>query len=144
MVEGKASAGRIGFEAQGNTLTMILPSGDRLWYHDATIVEGRYGPQIRCKWAARAPKRYDSEWPTRHLYGGLLAENATQGASRDLLAQALLAQRDWVLHSHDELVADDADCTPEDVRRIMLAPHDWARGLPLEAKVIRAARYAKE
>jgi DNA polymerase len=143
MVEGEASAGRIRFEAQGSTLNMILPSGGRLWYHDATIVEGRYGPQIRCKWAAKAPKKNEPDWPTRHLYGGLLAENATQGTARDPLAEAMLAGENWVLHGHDELVADDPDCTTDDVRRIMLASPDWARGLPLDAKVTRADRYAK-
>ena len=82
----------------------------------------------------------------KSIYGGLLAENATQAVARDLLALSLLrleeAGYEVLLHVHDEVViAGEHD--PEEIARIMCTLPEWAEGLPLAAHGGVLERYGK-
>ena len=80
-----------------------------------------------------------------------MAENATQAAARDIMAEAML--RAWrrlqavpVMTVHDELVypLDAGAHGWSQMEALMLEPPSWAGGLPLagEAKIMR--RYGVE
>ena len=136
-------------------LTMVLPSGRIICYPQArlTEVETPNGGEtelsaIKANWR---PKEGESEWPRIRLYGGLIAENATQACAADILREALvdLTELDWpvVGHVHDELlleVADDevAEATDQ-LRRAMMTPPAWADGLPLNCEIWTGRRYRK-
>ena len=85
------------------------------------------------------------------LHGGIIAENWTQGAARDVLASAWLrcaaAGFRPVLSVHDELVFEVKEETAhEDLRKIVLImerPLAWAAGLPLKADGKLMSRYGK-
>ena len=74
------------------------------------------------------------------LYGGIIAENATQATARDILTEALPRVDKTVAHVHDELVLDGGS------RRALTAAMsrvpDWAPGLPVAAEITTATRYS--
>ena len=150
------TVGRVSFMCgKAGLLTMGLPSGRVLCYPQARceLIETERGDQwevsaIKATWR---PKQGDTEWPRIRLYGGLLAENATQAAAADILREALveLTELDWpvVGHTHDELlleVEDDevAEAT-EQLRRAMMTAPSWADGLPLNCEIWNGERYRK-
>lgn len=88
-------------------------------------------------------------WQRISTYGGSLAENVTQAASRDLLASAILrfSQRDAsiILHVHDEVVIESPKgaMSVKDAERIMCELPEWAAGLPVGAEGWAGPRYRK-
>jgi DNA polymerase len=85
------------------------------------------------------------------LYGGLLAENASQALARDVFSDILLRLEslghNTIMHVHDEVVIeakkDDADQILCDVLSAMSAPISWIPDLPLEAEGKVTERYEK-
>jgi hypothetical protein len=73
------------------------------------------------------------------LYGGLLTENVTQGACRDLLAHALVnldhAGYNPVLHSHDEPCGEVREGwgSVEEFEAIIMRRPEWAADWPIRA-----------
>jgi len=136
-------------------LTMVLPSGRIICYPQARIteVETPSGVEtelsaIKANWK---PKEGEKEWPRVRLYGGLIAENATQATAADILREALveLTDLDWpvVGHTHDELLLevedDEIDEATEQLRRVMMTAPGWADGLPLNCEIWDGRRYRK-
>lgn len=82
-------------------------------------------------------------------YGGHLSENVTQGASRDVLADAMIrmddAGYDLALHVHDEARAEVpyGFGSVEECTRIMGAGSEWAVGLPIAVECEDMRRYHK-
>lgn len=77
----------------------------------------------------------------KHVYGGLLAENAVQSLARDIVAEQALwiraSKRPIGTTTHDEIVAipsesDGPACLAHMLERMKIAP-TWAAGLPLNA-----------
>jgi DNA polymerase len=76
------------------------------------------------------------------LYGGLLAENCSQGLARDVFSDMLLrvgaAGIPVIMHVHDELICEVPEETAEEalatVLRIMHSPPDWIPDLPVAAE----------
>jgi DNA polymerase bacteriophage-type len=105
---------------------------------------------------ARSRTVYDASnsnrWMRHKTYGGSLAENFVQAASRDLLADALVRLEDrgfeTVMHVHDEAVievdADAPDSVQAAIERLMCQLPPWAAGLPLHSKAWRGSRYRKD
>lgn len=119
-----------------DTLTILLPSGRKLFYVSPQIGENQWGkPSLSYMGMNQTSKK----WQRIETYGGKLVENSVQAIARDCLAQAIenleTAGIPVVFHIHDEVVID---CTPDtasldDVIQIMSKPIPWASGLPLGA-----------
>ena len=117
-------------------LTVLLPSGRKLYYNSPQIGENKWGgPSISYMGMDQTTKK----WKRVETYGGKLVENCVQAVARDCLAQAIenLEKEGLpvVFHIHDEVVIDcRADtATLDDVVNIMSRPIPWAPGLPLNA-----------
>lgn len=117
-------------------LTVLLPSGRKLYYNSPQIGENKWGgPSISYMGMDQTTKK----WKRIETYGGKLVENCVQAVARDCLAQAIenleAEGLPVVFHIHDEVVIDcRADtATLDDVVDIMSRPIPWAPGLPLNA-----------
>jgi len=85
------------------------------------------------------------------LWGGLVAENASQGLARDIFSDMMvrvaLAGHKIVMHVHDELVveapADKAEETLADIIKIMSTPPEWIPDIPVSAEGSILRRYEK-
>lgn len=117
-------------------LTVLLPSGRKLYYNSPQIGENKWGgPSISYMGMDQTTKK----WKRIETYGGKLVENCVQAVARDCLAQAIenLEKEGLpvVFHIHDGVVIDcRADtATLDAVVNIMSRPIPWAPGLPLNA-----------
>lgn len=120
-------------------MTILLPSGRKLYYPSPEIGVNRWGnPSVSYMGQNQTTKR----WERVETYGGKLVENIVQALARDCLAIAienLEAQGlHVVFHIHDEVVIDtpawaDEDTMLETVTKIMTKPIPWAQLLPLNA-----------
>lgn len=119
-------------------MTVLLPSGRKLYYVEPSVGENRWGgPSITYMGVNDKNK-----WGRIETYGGKLVENVVQAIARDCLAQAIehleAAGLPVVFHIHDEVVIDTAafdtnDAMLDKVVKIMSTPIPWAEGLPLGA-----------
>lgn len=142
--------------AQGREVTYLcansflfcrLPSGRVLAYPYPRVVEGDDG---KSKLQYMGENSLTKQWEWTGTYGGKLAENVTQAASRDVLAEALLRLDErgaqTVLHVHDEVVVEipeSSPLTPEQFEQILSESPAWAGGLPIAAEAWRGKRYRK-
>lgn len=120
-------------------MTILLPSGRKLYYPSPEIGVNRWGnPSVSYMGQNQTTKR----WERVETYGGKLVENIVQAIARDCLAIAienLEAQGlHVVFHIHDEVVIDtpawgDEDTMLDTVTKIMTKPIPWAQALPLNA-----------
>ena len=121
-------------------LTILLPSGRKLYYVNPDIGENRWGnPSISYMGMDQSTKK----WKRIETYGGKLVENVVQAIARDCLAQAIdhleASGYPVVFHVHDEVVIDiepyaDDETMLNNVVTIMANPIPWAVGLPLGAE----------
>ena len=118
-------------------MTILLPSGRKLFYNSPQIGENRWGnPSISYMGMEQTKKK----WTRIETYGGKLVENIVQAIARDCLALSIerLKQAGYnvIFHIHDEVCIEcDADkASLEDVTRIMSQPVPWAVDLPLNAE----------
>ena len=158
-------AGRqVKFRKSGSFLWMLLPSNRALCYPYPEI------RTVMTPWGAEkealtfmtvvdpAQKKKiipdpnsKGRWQRVSTHGGPLAENATQGFCRDLLATAMTAIEaediPIVLHVHDEPVAEvkkfRAQYALERMIAIMSRTPGYAPGLPLAAEGWHGRRYRK-
>jgi DNA polymerase len=149
--------GLIQFSCGKDFLYMRLPSGRVLSYArpDTVFVlnEITKRQQRVLQYWAYGKNRDDpsakKEFAPVKSYGGLLAENATQAAARDVLVGAMIrmeaAGYPIVLHVHDEARAEvprgfgsKAEC-----ERIMAELPRWAAGLPVAVECDELERYHK-
>lgn len=120
-------------------MTILLPSGRKLYYPSPEIGVNRWGnPSVSYMGQNQTTKR----WERVETYGSKLVENIVQAIARDCLAIAienLEAQGlHVVFHIHDEVVIDtpawaDNDTMLDTVTKIMTKPIPWAQALPLNA-----------
>ncbi len=126
----------------GRYLSYVAPKFERVptpWDPEDSHIELT---ALKANWA---PKAGESTWPRYKLWYGVLCENITQAMCADLLRDVLIRFDDAglavVLHTHDEVVIEDADDVSEQMVRIMRSPPKWAQGLPLSADIHRGRRY---
>lgn len=120
-------------------LSILLPSGRKLYYINPTLSENRWGgASIAYMGVDQTSKR----WNKIETYGGKLTENVVQAIARDCLAESIerltAAGFHIVFHVHDEVVIDtpvfgDEETMLANVTEIMTYPLPWAPGLPLGA-----------
>ena len=125
-------------EREQDFLTIMLPSGRKLFYPKPSTLPGKFGtPGLRF-WGAN---QSTGKWEFTETYGGKLVNNIVQGTARDCLAEALerlrIAGYSTVFHVHDEVVIEvpeaGADAALADVIDIISEIPRWAGGLPLAA-----------
>jgi len=85
---------------------------------------------------------------SKNVYGGLLTENITQAAARDVFCLCYENLFDAGLHIpftvHDEAVIEaPMEATVEDISELMAVKPEWMPGLPVEAEVKEAPHYLK-
>lgn len=120
-------------------MTILLPSGRKLYYPSPEIGVNRWGnPSVSYMGQNQTTKR----WERVETYGGKLVENIVQAIARDCLAIAIENLESQglhvVFHIHDEVVIDtpawaDEDTMLDTVTKIMTKPIPWAQALPLNA-----------
>lgn len=120
-------------------LTILLPSGRKMYYVNPRITENRFGNQAVCY---DGIEQGSKKWGPIEMYSGKWVENITQAVARDCLALAIdnleAEGAPIVFHIHDEVVIDikpwaDPDTMLKKVTDIMTQPIPWAPGLPLNA-----------
>jgi len=156
---------QVKFRRSGSFLWMLLPSNRALCYPYPEIrtVITPWGAEKEAltfmtvvDMATQKHKILDDpnakgRWQRISTHGGPLAENATQGFCRDLLATAMTAIEaesiPIVFHVHDEPVAEVAQFRAayalERMVAIMSTTPSYAPGLPLVAEGYHAKRYRK-
>jgi DNA polymerase len=131
------------YDQDSGFLEMTLPSGRRLAYPAAMLFEDEARDTMTFSFldasGSRAGRMYH-ERKGAGAFGGLLLENATQAACRDIFVEVMprleAAGYPIVMHTHDEYVCE----TPEDFGSldeflaIITAPPRWAPDLPIAAK----------
>ena len=129
-------------------LTIMLPSGRRLFYPQPYLGENQFG-----RMAIHYKTQMGIKWVNTSTYGGKLVENITQAIARDCLALALnrLVQHGYrpLMHIHDEVVLEVPKSELHDdeidrINAIMCAPIPWAPGLLLNADGFVSPYYKKD
>ena len=138
-VNGLLLAREYDYDNGTDCLTILLPSGRKLYYINPSIGQNEWGrPSISYMGMDQKTKR----WKRIETYGGKLVENCVQAIARDCLAASIdrleAAKLPVVFHVHDEVVIDVAPFADDDtmlstVCSIMGEPVPWAPDLPLKA-----------
>jgi DNA polymerase len=138
------AGGHIKVQRDGPWTRVRLPSGRCLCYLHLKL-DGSG------KLSYAGVNQYTRQWGRIHTYGGKLAENITQAAARDVLAEnmpaAEAADYPIVLTVHDELVTepeDSPDYSVAGLSEILATVPSWATGLPLAAAGFETYRYRKD
>lgn len=138
----------IAFDRDDDYLSIVLPSGRRLYYYKPEIRENGLG---RDAIHFRGVDQKTKKWEVISTYGGKLTENIVQAVARDLLAHSLMnlhrAGFNIDFHIHDEVileVPEDSGRTLEEVIKIMCYLPGWADGLPLNADGFESHYYKKD
>lgn len=169
--EGPVTVGPVTFERTPPYLTVLLPSGRRIYYFKPKI-ERKIVLSKKSKWV-RNPKtgvsekvretyiRYDfthmardnapggtNRWRRVTSWAAVVFENLVQAIARDVLAVGLMrahkAGFKIVGHAHDEIIAvGDKQMPYQRLCEVMTRPIDWCPGLPLGAAGWSGAYYRK-
>jgi DNA polymerase len=137
------------FEYDGVSLTIQLPSGRKLFYHNPRIKPNKWG---RDAVQYKGTHQVTRKWGWIDSYGGKFTENIVQAIARDLLAYSMLRLNDEgfkiVMHVHDEAVCevptDDATDDLQIMCDIMGEEVPWAKGSPLVADGYITPFYKKD
>ena len=120
-------------------LSILLPSGRKLYYNSPAVGQNEWG---RATIAYTGMDQTSKKWKRIETYGGKLVENCVQAIARDCLAASIdrleAAGLRVVFHVHDEVVIDAQPWDTEgamlgQVCEIMGEPIPWAPDLPLKA-----------
>jgi DNA polymerase bacteriophage-type len=131
-------------------LTMLLPSGRRLYYRNARIVHDPDRKRDSIVYDGISP--YTKKWGDVRTWGSKLAENATQATARDVIVEAALRVDgfklgDLVLSVHDELVFEvdeqRAGTLAKGIQWEIDRRPSWARDLPVASEGAIMKRYGK-
>ena len=126
--------GGITFSYENGLLFMGLPSGRKLCYYKARIVDGKFGKPVIGYMGTNQKTR---KWEVIETYGPKLVENCVQAIARDCLLTAMRrldeAGFKITMHIHDEVIIEEpiGGRSLSDVEAIMSMPIPWAEGLLL-------------
>lgn len=144
----RVQCGYIGFEVVDDWLTVILPSGRRLYYlHPSVQIVMAYGkpkPQLSFK------EEFRGGMYRTTTYGGKMVENIVQGIARDLMANGMEQAEDngypiiGTVHDEEINEGEPGDGgSVKDLERLVCVLPDWARGCPIGAEGFETVRYRK-
>jgi len=116
----------VGFNNEGGTVVVTLPSGRCMFYPKANV-------------NAQGNLSYTTGGTKYHLYGGKIAENVTQASARDVFTDGCLLLEEHgfpvVLRVHDAAVTlipeADAEARLAEMHRLQIIVPDWCPGLPV-------------
>lgn len=137
------------FRLEGEWLTILLPSGRKLWYYDPRPVRKAVPwdeTDLRPSWTSLCVKM--GKVIRRQMYGGLITENVVQGLARDILVEAMFRAESaglWiVLTVHDEIV-DESTQSFKVLEQCMTEKSQWltSLGVPINIEGITTKRYKK-
>lgn len=144
------------FESNGLVMTILLPSGRKLFYCNPKLKRKVVRKSDGDTWETEAiiykGLGLNRQWVNVDTYGGKLTENIVQAISRDLLAEAMLKLDSKgariVMHVHDEIVnevsEDGAEEKLQTICDLMGKTPVWAEGLPLAAEGYLTPFYKKD
>jgi DNA polymerase len=130
---------------QQDEFSIDLPSGRSLNYGRLQAVSQKG----RTQYVAMMNK-HSKKMPVK-VYGGLLAENASQALARDIFCDMLCRIHDAglkiIFHVHDEVVLEvpeeTANLDLQRVIKIMSTPPEWIPDIPLAAEGSILTKYTK-
>lgn len=134
--------GNIHFDVGHGMMFITLPSGRRLAYAKPVIAENRFGGESFAYMEIDAQKH----WSRTESYGAKVTENLIQAISRDILANAMQALRDYRLvgHVHDEVIIEaPQDASLGTVCELMGRSPAWLPGIELRADGYECGFYMK-
>jgi DNA polymerase len=134
--------GNIHFDVGHGMMFITLPSGRRLAYAKPVIAENRFGGESFAYMEIDAQKH----WSRTESYGAKVTENLIQAISRDILANAMQALRDYRLvgHVHDEVIIEaPQDASLDTVCELMGRSPSWMPGIELRADGYECGFYMK-
>ena len=154
--EGPVTVGPVVFERNPPYLTILLPSGRRIYYYQPRIenkkitiekivrgkkVKESYYRKVFTHWGRDNTPTGRNVWRRIESHGGVIIENIVQAIARDVLAVGMMrahkAGFKLVGHAHDELIArgrvGDNKFTWQYLGELMYEAIEWASGLPLGA-----------
>lgn len=157
------TCGKLKFRKSGSFLFMQLPGGRAMAYPYPVVMDVPYfgktkqaltyktvpDPLKPGKIIPEADGSISMKWARISTYGGMVAENADQATSRDILGCGMVALDragyPLVLHVHDEPVAEHkiGFGSEEEFRSLMTTLPSCYDGLPVTAGSFRATRYRK-
>lgn len=138
------------YRRAGSWLFCRLPSGRAIAYAYPRVEWkmtpwGSKRPALTCMGVDGVTKK----WERYDFYGGLGAENIDQGASRDVMAEAMLRAEtmgyEIILTVHDELVSETERNfgSVSEFGSLVSEVPAWAPGLPVAAEAWEGSRYKK-
>lgn len=144
------TARKMRYRMSGSWLKGILPSGRPIYYPYAKVESimtpwGKQRPAVKF-WAVDG---YTRKWSRHTLTHLLLAENAVQAASRDVMMEAWDRAEDagyeCIMRVHDELIADTEEDfgSDEEFDTLFTQSPTWAPDLPVAADGWEGDRYRK-
>lgn len=138
------------FEWFEDSLMMVLPTGRKLRYKEATIGTNRFDkPAIIFKSMNQTARK----WMKTETWGGTLTENLIQAIARDCLCAAMLRLKNCktahykiCAHIHDEVILEvpEGEGSLEDAIAIITQNEPWNEGLLMNADGFENNYYMKD
>lgn len=127
-------------------LTVLLPSGRKLFYPKPFLQENQFGKMAIHYYTVGQQTR---KWEVASTYGGKMTENIVQAIARDCLAETLKRidrmGLQVVFHVHDEVIIDaPVSITVDEICDLMAEPIPWAPGLILKGAGFESDYYMKD
>lgn len=136
----------LAYKFSGTSLKCRLPSGRIIYYPFARVTskETKFGPkeQLEYRSVFQGKMVWESVW------GGILAQHATQATARDVMVEAMVALDkagfDIAFSVHDELcIQSNQPERYDEFISIMKSVPTWATGMPIAVGAWRGKRYRK-
>jgi DNA polymerase len=153
----EVKVGRITVSMRSNFLTMQLPSGRLLFYYRPLILPRIFekkdgGTYEKRTFTCMGKRQGTNQWTRINVGGPKAVENLVQATARDVLAIGMRRAYDYgfklVGSVHDELIAlrrkGDNTFSLEALKRCMIEPVPWLKGLPLNAAGYVGELYRKD
>lgn len=138
----------VSFSRDERCLTVMLPSGRRLFYNRPELLPNERG--YDSLWFMGVDQS-SKKWGKIQTYGGKLTENIVQAVARDCLANAMVSLQEAGykinFHIHDEVILEIPIGSQQGLSEaidLMCKNPSWAAGLPLNADGFTGEYYKKE